>query len=80
MTELEELLTRGPIAAMDVLRYEIRASWWYSLLAYLPPPLGSPNWVARYFAWKVNRKYRRYIASFDELQRVVTRQREKELK
>lgn len=37
------------------LDYEIKASWWAS---FTPRPLSEI--VARYFAWKAWRKYRRY--------------------
>lgn len=43
----------------DFLDYEIRSSWWASSISW--------NWAqdlaGRYFAWKVKRKYSRYVIS-----------------
>ena len=42
-----------------ILDYEIRSSWWASWI--------SNNWLqeisASWFAWKVNRKFRRWVES-----------------
>jgi len=45
----------------DLLDYEVFSSWWACLLSW--------DWAqglaAKYFAWKVNRKYRRYEKSLE---------------
>ena len=44
---------------VDFLDYEVRSSWWAHRLRW--------SWAyalaARYFAWKTNRKYGRYLDS-----------------
>ncbi len=49
------------------LDYEIRSSWWASFIFW--------DWgqdlSARYFAWKVNRKMRRYRSNKEMEQRVL---------
>ena len=41
---------------MEILKYEINSSWWVGYVSW--------NWAqdltAKYFSWKVKRKYRRY--------------------
>ena len=43
----------------DFLDYEIRASWWGWMIWWG----WGQNLAARYFAWKTQRKYSRYIDS-----------------
>ena len=47
------------IEMMEALDYELRSSWWASLIFW--------DWgqemAGSYFAWKVKRKHRRYIQS-----------------
>ncbi len=51
-----------PITFSEALAYEVRASWWADSVPW--------NWLqtlaARYFAWKVGRKYRRYMSSHQQ--------------
>lgn len=51
----------------DILAYEVRASWWAGYL--------SANWMqklaARYFVWKVERKYARYKKSMELFNKVT---------
>lgn len=49
-----------------ILEYEVRASWWARDVSW--PPL--QRLASRYFAWKVNRKYGRYLASLESEQRL----------
>ena len=43
----------------DFLDYEIRSSWWASLVWWK----WGQDFAARYFAWKTKRKYNRYLDS-----------------
>lgn len=45
-----------------ILEYEAAASWWAKDVGW--PPL--QKLASRYFAWKVNRKYRRYLAAVEQ--------------
>lgn len=56
-------LTKG-----EILYYEVSASWWSGWIGndFLQ------GLVAKYFAWKVNRKYNRYLRSL-ELRRLLHR-------
>ena len=54
----------------DILDYEIRASaWWVGKVGWAP----LSKLVAKYFAWKVRRKYDRYMCSMIEKRRVQLR-------
>lgn len=44
----------------DILDYEVRSSWWTGLTPYFLHGL-----AAAYFAWKVNRKWKRYLYSLE---------------
>ncbi len=44
------------ITALQALDYEVGASWWACWIG----SDWAQNLVSRYFAWKVNRKFRRY--------------------
>ena len=48
---------QGRITMKQALRYEIESTWWVGLISY--------SWlqeiVSRYFAWKVKKKYKRYL-------------------
>jgi len=54
------------ITVRQALYYEIRGSWWGRFIGW--------NWLqslsAAYFAWKVRRKYGRYLCSLKESRRV----------
>ncbi len=55
------------ISRMEILDYEIRASWWASWIS-----IGwMKNLASKYFAWKITRKYRRYKWSKD-MQGIIT--------
>ena len=54
------LQTKPELSAFVILDYELRASPWAKLISWK-----WLQWVSgHYFAWKVRRKYTRYIASF----------------
>ena len=42
---------------LEILNYEVRSSWWAPWISWAPLQEIS----GRYFAWKVRRKYRRYL-------------------
>lgn len=49
-----------PLANMsDILDYEIRSSWWACWIWWD----WGQNLAGTYFAWKVNRKYKKYAES-----------------
>lgn len=62
--ETEKNLTDSPLRFF--LDYEIRSTWWASWIGW--------NWgqeiSGRYFAWKVKRKYGRYLLSKEMEKRV----------
>lgn len=61
--------TSGRISLFQAFDYEIRAAGW-------PARVSVPwmqNLAARYFAWKVRRKYTKYVACCDEADRVHAR-------
>lgn len=50
-------LGQATLSSLDVLLYEVRASWFANMIS-------SPflqDLTGRYFAWKCKRKYRRYL-------------------
>lgn len=55
-SEQGERMSDSEITARQALDYEVRASWWAGWIGF--------EWgqtlASRYFAWKVNRKFRRY--------------------
>ena len=54
------LQTKPELSVLAILDYELRASPWAKLISWK-----WLQWVSgHYFAWKVRRKYTRYIASF----------------
>lgn len=50
----------------EILDYEIRASWWAGWVGITP----LQDLAGKYFAWKVRRKYARWVASRDMGRRV----------
>jgi len=52
--------TKQPIEVF--VDYEVRASWWVQWVSWA----WLQHLAARYFAWKVKRKYRRYLWAFEQ--------------
>jgi hypothetical protein len=54
------------IKMIELLDYEIRASWWACWVSWSP----LQEVAGWYFSWKVKRKYNRYLASLEGQARV----------
>ena len=57
------------ISMTEVLKYEIGSSWWASYVSW--PFLQSI--ASAYFAWKIKRKYKRYLEAIERAKRVGRR-------
>ena len=55
------------LSMQEVLNYEIHSHWLASWIGFE----WGQDLMARYFAWKVRRKYNRYIISLEERNRVL---------
>lgn len=55
-----------PVTIREILDYEIMASWWTQFISWE----WAQNIVAKYFAWKVQRKYGRYVKFVEMRQRL----------
>ena len=58
MTE-QDVEALGPRIAVFICDYEVRSSWWASLISNKT----LQDWAGKYFAWKVGRKFRRWQQS-----------------
>lgn len=47
------------VTLLDIVDYEVRASWWACYVSY--PPL--QTLAGKYFAWKAKRKFKRWQES-----------------
>lgn len=64
----KENLSVEAVHPLDLLSYEVQASWWAGYIGW--------DWAqdlaSAYYAWKVRRKYNRYVAGLLEKKRVAT--------
>lgn len=60
-----------PIDLGRLVDYEIRASWWASLISWER----GQDWAGSFFAWKVRRKHARYIKSYQDQRTVLIMQK-----
>lgn len=56
-------MSDAKLSLRDLLEYEVKSSWWSSWLSSKV----MQEAAARYFAWKVNRKYARFLAATKNL-------------
>ena len=57
----------SPLSMQEVLYYEIHSHWLASWIGFE----WGQNLMGKYFAWKVRRKYNRYLVSLEERKRVL---------
>ena len=55
------------LSMQEVLNYEIHSHWLASWICFS----WGQDLMGRYFAWKVRRKYNRYLVSLEERKRVL---------